>query len=64
MDLEQAKDIFRKDLDAYGKPKALMSKVEQLWKAVYNQAIEDARNEIYSTIDESRDNVDKLRIDG
>ena len=31
MKREEAKDLFRKDKDSYGKPKAIMSKIDKIY---------------------------------
>ena len=36
----QAKNLFRKDVDSYGKPKAIMSKIDLIYKE-FDQTLSD-----------------------
>lgn len=39
MNRNQAKDLFRKDKDAYGKPKGIMGKIDHIFDELENQDI-------------------------
>ena len=53
MTREEAKEMFRNDKDSYGKPKAIMSKIDKIF-----DDFEEEKEEIYKMIND-RDHEDK-----
>lgn len=47
MTREQAKEMFRSDIDAYGKPRAIMSKIDKIYDSFENcKPLHDIKNKM------------------
>ncbi len=44
MTLENAKDLFKKDRDSYGKARKPLTKIKLIYTSAYNKAIDDVLN--------------------
>ena len=56
MTRQEAKALFKTDLDSYGKPKAIMHKIDQIY-----DEFESKRDEVSSVITKITEHAQKLR---